>query len=137
MIGIDTNVLVRYLTQDDKHQAEIAAKIINSYEKQQGALFISNIVLCELVWVLERGYKYDKKQISNAIRTILSTVEFAFEYPEILWLALADYERTATDFSDILIGKINHLYNCKYTITFDNKASNLKELQHLDNVLKD
>ena len=127
MIGIDTNILVRYLTQDDEKQAAIINKIIAQYENQAHSMFINNIVICELIWVLERGYKYSKKEIISAVRVILSTTEFAFEQPEILWLSLNDYEKYNADFSDILLSKINKIYDCDYTITFDNKATNLKE----------
>jgi len=130
MIGIDTNILVRYLTQDDEAQSAIATKIINQYENNAESVFISNIVLCELIWVLERGYKYSKKEVVNVMQVILSTIEFAFEYHEILWLSLSDYEKYQADFSDILLGKINHVYGCEYTITFDTKASDLKEFRN-------
>lgn len=131
MIGIDTNVLVRYLTQDDEKQSIISTRLINTYENNAESLFISNIVLCELIWVLERGYKYSKKEIVNVMRGILSTIEFAFEYHEALLLSLSDYEKCSADFSDILLGKINHLYGCEYTITFDTKAASLKEFKSL------
>ncbi|MFY9589900.1 PIN domain-containing protein [Rickettsia endosymbiont of Halotydeus destructor] len=127
MIGIDTNVLVRYLTQDDEKQAAIVNKVINQYENQAQSIFINNIVICELIWVLERGYKYSKKEITDSVRAILSTTEFVFEKPEILWLSLNDYEKYNADFSDILLGKINRRYGCISTITFDNKAAILKE----------
>jgi len=132
MIGIDTNILVRYLTQDDEKQSAISTQIINTYENNIESLFISNVVLCELIWVLERGYKYSKKEIINVTRGILSTIEFAFEYHEVLLLSLSDYEKCNADFSDILLGKINHLYGCEYTITFDIKTSSLKEFKSLN-----
>nr|WP_253307863.1 type II toxin-antitoxin system VapC family toxin [Rickettsia endosymbiont of Ceutorhynchus assimilis] len=133
MIGIDTNVLVRYLTQDDEKQATIVNKVISQYENQAQSIFINNIVICELIWVLERGYKYSKKEITDAVRAILSTTEFVFEQPETLWLSLNDYEKYNADFSDILLGKINKVYGCISTITFDNKAVTLKEFSEPKN----
>ena len=130
MIGIDTNILVRYLTQDDETQLMIASRIINQYEDKPESIFISNIVLCELIWVLERGYKYNKKEIVNALQAILSTIEFTFEYHEILWLCLSDYEKFTADFSDILLGKISKLHGCEYTVTFDSKAAALKGFKY-------
>ncbi|MCC8368509.1 MAG: type II toxin-antitoxin system VapC family toxin [Rickettsia endosymbiont of Oxypoda opaca] len=135
MIGIDTNVLVRYLTQDDEKQATIVNKVISQYENQTQSIFINNIVICELIWVLERGYKYSKKEITDAVRAILSTTEFVFEQPETLWLSLSDYEKYNADFSDILLGKINKMYGCISTITFDNKAITLKEFSVPKNIL--
>ena len=129
MIGIDTNVLVRYLTQDDEQQALIATNIIKQHESSSQSLFISNIVICELVWVLERGYKYSKKDIVSVLQAILSTVEFNFEYYETLWLSTMEFEKSNADFSDILIGKIASLKGCMHTITFDIKATKLQEFK--------
>ena len=107
MIAIDTNILVRYITQDDLRQAEAAEKLLASYNSKPQSIFINNIVLCEFVWVLEKGYNYSQQQISSAIRMILYTEEFAFERHNILWLALEDYKLRNTDFSDSLISKLN------------------------------
>ena len=92
MIAIDTNILVRYITQDDLQQAEAAENLLAIYNNKPQSIFINNIVLCEFIWVLEKGYKYTQQQISSTIRIILSTEEFAFEYHNVLWLALEEYE---------------------------------------------
>ena len=92
MIAIDTNILVRYITQDDLQQAEATENLLATYNNKPQSIFINNIVLCEFVWVLEKGYKYTQQQISSTIRIILSTEEFAFEYHNVLWLALEEYE---------------------------------------------
>ena len=93
MIGLDTNILIRYLTNDDKEQAKLASKVIEEYTSQSQSLFINNIVMCELVWVLTRGYKYKKDQIVSVLRHILRAIEFSFEDQSILWEALDEYER--------------------------------------------
>lgn len=129
MIGIDTNILVRYLTQDDLEQAQIVEEIFDAYFASQNSIFINNIVLCELVWVLERGYKYKRETICNVLKQIFSTEEFAFENHKILWLALDQYTQDELDFSDALIGLINKENGCIKTITFDQnavKADNFK-----------
>lgn len=136
MIGVDTNILVRYLTQDDEKQANIVNKFLAQYEHQTGSIFINNIVICELIWVLERGYKYSKKEIISVVRVILSTVEFTFEQAEILWLSLNDYEKYNANFPDILLGKINKISGCDFTISFDSKALNLKEFDDHINILE-
>lgn len=133
MIGIDTNILVRYLVQDDMQQALVAANLINQHKGKPKSLFISNIVICELIWVLERGYKYNKKDIISVLQAILSTIEFNFEYYKILWLSIIQFEKNNADFSDILIGQIALLKGCEYTITFDTKASNLQEFKLASN----
>lgn len=122
MIGIDTNILVRYLTQDDIDQAQVVDQIFNTYATSSNSIFINNIVICELIWVLERGYKYTKEIITKAIKQILSTEEFAFENQELLWLALNHYSQNKLDFSDALIGVLNKKSGCAYTLTFDQSA---------------
>lgn len=123
MIGVDTNILVRYFTQDDPEQAQIVEKIIENYANSPNSLFINNIVLCELVWVLERGYKYSKEQVGLVINQMLSTEEFAFEKPELLWLALNQYVQDKLDYSDALIGLINKSSGCLETLTLDQSAA--------------
>lgn len=129
MIGIDTNILVRYFTQDNLEQAQIVEQLIDSYATSFNSLFVNNIVMCELVWVLERGYKYSKEEVSKVIKQMLSTEEFAFENQELLWLALSQYNQNKLDFSDALIGELNKKFSCSETLTFDQaaiKANNFK-----------
>lgn len=122
MIGIDTNILVRYLTQDNSEQAKVVEQLFNEYATSPQSVFINNIVLCELIWVLERGYKYSKESITKVIKHILSTKEFSFENQELLWLALNQYSQKKLDFSDALIGEINKSASCTSTFTFDKAA---------------
>lgn len=122
MIGIDTNILVRYLTQDEPEQAKIVENIFNKYATTSQSVFINNIVICELIWVLERGYKYGKESIIEVIKLILSTKEFCFENQKLLWSALSQYSQKKLDFSDALIGEINKNSGCVNTLTFDKEA---------------
>jgi predicted nucleic-acid-binding protein len=131
MIGLDTNILVRYLTQDDQEQAEKAVKLIESNLNQKCSMFINNIVFCELIWVLERGYKYSKQQIASAIRMLLGAQEFAFEQLDSLWIALDKYEKDKIDFSDALIGELNKSYKCAHTYSFDTQASKMSNFELL------
>lgn len=131
MIGLDTNILVRYFTQDDEVQAELAANIIKTQKNKPSSFFITNVVICELIWVLVKGYDYEKKQITNVIKTLLSAIEFSFEHYELIWQVVLEYEKAKADFSDILIGMLGELHGCSYTITFDNKACNLKEFKNV------
>jgi len=132
MIGVDTNILARYFTQDNLEQAKIVEQIIESYATSPNSLFVNNIVMCELVWVLGRGYKYTKEQISEVIKQMLSTEEFAFENQKLLWLALNQYTQNKLDFADALIGELNKEAGCQKTLTFDQaaiKANNFKLAQ--------
>ena len=125
MIGIDTNVLVRYLTEDDEIQSTKAIKLIDEYTDAHEPIFINNIVVCELIWVLERGYKYSKDQVIIVLKSILTTVEFCFEDHKILWVSTTEYAGSAVNFADILIGQLNAENDCIETFTFDKKASGL------------
>ena len=131
MIAVDTNVLVRYITHDDKDQSILATRLLDSYIGKEKSIFINNIVLCELVWVLVRGYKYQKAQIIKTLKLLLSSVEFEFENHELAFLAVIEYEKAEADFSDILIGLLNHYKNCSVTYSFDQKALKLKYFKKL------
>ncbi|KIE05202.1 PilT protein domain protein [Candidatus Jidaibacter acanthamoeba] len=132
MIGIDTDILVRYLTQDNTEQANLVSSLLEKYEGQKQSIYINKIVLCELILVLEKGYKYSKSQITLAIRSLLSTQEFMFEHLEASWLALEVYEKNNANFSDALIGEINRLKGCSTTYTLDIAASELNSFRALN-----
>jgi len=123
VIGLDTNVLVRYITQDDKKQAAIATQWIESCSVGTPG-WISVIVLCETVWVLSRAYGYDKATIQSVLQRIFLACELAVEQQEQAWGALRDYAQGNADFSDYLIIHMNRYAGCEYTITFDKNASN-------------
>lgn len=125
MIGLDTNVLVRYIVEDDVEQANLATELIDKHSSAKNPVFINHIVLCELVWVLDRKYNCDRPQIINVLKNILLTENFMIEQHDISWLALHDYENGNADFSDCLISRINQSYDCIQTWTFDKKASKL------------
>ena len=131
MIAVDTNILVGYITNDDKEQALLATTLLDSYIGKEKSIFINNIVLCELVWVLVRGYKYQKEDIIKTLKLLLSSVEFEFENHELAFLAVIEYEKAEADFSDILIGLLNNYRNCSVTYSFDQKALKLKYFKKL------
>lgn len=131
-IALDTNVLARYITNDHDEQTRAALKLIKKFVGQKNSIFINNIVLCELVWVLDRGYKYKKSEISLVISYILETKEFFFEDHHLLLLAMDYYQNNNCDFTDVLIGIINnHKYKCEKTFSFDKKTNNLREFSIL------
>jgi len=122
MIGLDTNILVRYLAQDDAKQSAIVTKLIeNDYDKEDFC-FINHIVLCELVWVLQRAYKIEKVQIIEIIEQLLHTSQFKCQSPDIIWKALKNYKKGSADFADYLTGAINDENGCEFTLSFDKKA---------------
>lgn len=118
MIGLDTNVLVRYLTQDDVKQSRAASELIESADAND-AFFLSHIVLCELVWVLEEAYRYRRPEIQVALEGILRTGQFRFESLDVLWRAVQDYASGRADFADYLVGRVGKAYGCDDSLTFD------------------
>ncbi len=122
MTGIDTNVLVRYLVQDDPEQARKATRFITNECSSEDPGFINRIVLCELVWVLETAYGYARDKVALALERILRTAQFTIEDHQEAWSSLREYQDGA-DFADSLIGAVNCRRGCERTVTFDRKAS--------------
>ena len=132
MKGIDTNVLVRYIVQDDPIQSKQANQFIKKNTMaEENLIFIPAIVLCELAWVLESCYSYQKQDIINVLEKILKTQQFCIEPLEVLWKALRDYQKLNIDFADSYIAHINSSHQCEYTATFDKKAARLKYFKQL------
>jgi predicted nucleic-acid-binding protein len=131
MIGIDTNILVRYIVQDDPKQSNKATHFIESHCSLATPGFINSIVLCELVWVLESAYEYAREDIAKVIEMILRTRQFHIQEPELMWRSLQGYREKTVDFSDHYITHANVLHGCEYTITFDKKAARLDHAQLL------
>lgn len=123
MIGIDTNILIRYIIQDDPIQSRLATKFLESNINKANPGFISQIVLCEIVWVLRRAYGYDKPIILQVLNQIIDTSEFIIENSESARQALRDFKEGNADFSDYLIGSANKYHGCEYTLTLDKKAA--------------
>ena len=126
MIGIDTNVLIRYLTQDDPAQAAKATKYLEANCSKEKPGYINHIVLCEIVWVLSHGYKYPKTVITQTIKQLFNTSELSIKAPDEAWSALRDFEQGKADYSDYLIAHKNRQAGYSETITFDKKASQHK-----------
>ena len=121
MIGLDTNVLVRYLTQDDPTQSRRANKFIADTVAGGEPLHLSTIVLCETVWVLRWAYSVGKPDILRSLTQVLDTAQFSIEDADACREALADYADGQGDFSDYLIGARNRRTGCSVTATFNRK----------------
>ncbi len=131
MIGIDTNILVRYLTGDDPKQSPAAEKFLKKHCTAEDQGWIGVIVLCELVWVLARGYKYTRDEIATVIAQLLETTEFELEDTGCVRRALRVYEEQGGDFSDALIAARNTAAGAEHTYTFDQRASKLQGFKRL------
>lgn len=123
MIGLDTNVLVRYLTQNDADQAELANRLIETKCSKETPGFISLIVLCEPTWVLRGAYGYKKSLVVDVLEHILITGEFEVENANIAHCALTAYKRGKADFADYVIACTNSSAGCEATYSFDRKLA--------------
>jgi predicted nucleic-acid-binding protein len=123
VIGLDSNVLIRYIVRDDIDQAEAASRLVESECTDENPGLINPIVLCELVWVLTRGYGYDRKTVTRVIRRILSVQELRVAGAESAWRALRHYEQGKADFTDYLVGVSNQDDKAAVTYTFDQRAA--------------
>ena len=122
MKGIDTNILVRFLIQDDLAQLRMASKFIENDCSEQEPGFVNQIVLAELVWVLERAYGYARSQVAEVLNGILTSAELKAEQPDLARRALINYGSGPADFADYLIGHVNVANGCLTTATFDKRA---------------
>ncbi len=119
MRGFDTNVLVRFLVRDDARQAEAVAALITAAVEEDQPIYLSTIVLCETVWVLESAYGYERGEIADALEKLLLTQQFEIEHRDHVWRALPRYRAGRADLADFLIGEVNHAAGCQDTATFD------------------
>ena len=102
MIGLDTNVLIRYLVADDAEQAAAARSLIESLTAEHPG-FICREVAVEMVWVLERAYRLTREQISDVLMKLLATDSLVLETPDDVARAASKYRRSAAGFSDLMI----------------------------------
>lgn len=123
MTGLDTNVLVRYLTWDDPDQAARAAALIEESAEAGAPLFVSTVVLCEVVWVLETAYGTARSEVLDTLDALLRTAQFTFSEKDVLWAALGDARRGEADFPDCVIGRQGDAAGCERTVTFDRTAA--------------
>ena len=119
MIALDTNVLIRFLIADDKTQAAKAKRLIRKATNDREDIFLSDIVLCELVWVLSSGYKKGRKDIVEILRRLLGTNQLIFNKLTSINSAVDKFEGGKADFSDYLIAEHASEVGCDTILTFD------------------
>ena len=122
MIGLDTNILVRYLTQDDPKQAALANGLIEKTLTAESPGFVSTVALVELTWVLESGYGCDRAQISAVLERLLRAKPFVVERADVAWQATRLFAAGKADFADCIIERTGHANACDCTMTFDRLA---------------
>ncbi len=129
MIGLDTNVLVRYLTEDDPVQARKAAACIASAVARGDRCFISPVVLCELTWVLGGAYDVSKADLLLTLDRLMATAQFVIGGKDVVRGAIEAYRRGRADFADYLIGAAHRAADCAKTATFDRRLRDAKGFQ--------
>jgi predicted nucleic-acid-binding protein len=119
MTGLDTSVLVRYLTQDDLAQARKANSLIDGAVGRGERLHLDVVVLCEVVWVLRGAYGFGKPTVTEAVAKILDAAQFSVDDRDLLREALEAYRGGQEDFADYVLGLRNRNAGCSGTATFD------------------
>ena len=123
MIGLDTNVIVRYIVQDDVVQSAKATQLIESLSAETPG-FITLVSIVELVWVMQGCYKATKEECAAVLQTLLHTREILLENAEIVVMATHKYLASNADFADCLIERSANYAKCTCTMTFDSNATN-------------
>ena len=131
MIGLDTNVLVRYLAQDDAVQSARATQIIERQLTEDRPAFISLVTLVETVWVLDRVYRLSDGEVAGAIERILQADTFVVQNEQEAFTAMVALKTGAGTFSDALIGALGAWAGCRATLSFDKGTKRLKQFQLL------
>jgi predicted nucleic-acid-binding protein len=126
MVGIDTNILVRFLVGDDEKQANKVYKFFKSIEDDKGELFIPTLVILELIWVLESVYEIARSDILDSISQLILMPIFKFENLTTIQKFTFEGQQSNFDLSDLLIAYSANINGCETTLTFDKKASKHK-----------
>ena len=121
MTGLDTNVLVRYIMQDDVQQARLASELIETFTVDEPG-FIPLVAVTELVWVLLSSFELARSQVVQALEVLLRTKEMQVENAATVWRAVRLYRAGPADFADCLIERSAAAAGCKRTMTFDQTA---------------
>ena len=122
MIGLDTNVLVRFLVRDDEMQFARARRLLQREVGKGEPVLINLLVLLETEWVLRSRYALSKSEIVGAFSGLLDAAELLFEDEASLEQALYTWKDSSAQFADCLIGARNWALECRATASFDNKA---------------
>jgi predicted nucleic-acid-binding protein len=124
MIGLDTNVLIRYLTQDDPVQSDKAREILERRLTPKDPGFVSVVAMVETVWVLDRAYGLRAQEIATAVERLLQVEVLAIENEQEVFTAMVALKGRGS-FADALIAELGARAGCTRTLTFDQKALRL------------
>lgn len=129
MRAIDTNVLVRYITQDDAVQSPIASTLVREIQARNEAVFVTQIVLCETIWVLRSYYRISKSDIATFLGHLLDDDGFEIDGRMEVVDAFSDFQKGKGDFSDYLIGRLAATRKCGPVFTFDRNLAGSKSFK--------
>jgi len=119
VIGLDTNVIVRFLVEDDLQQAARAKALVQQAIAQGEVLFVSEVVLCELYWVLDSAYGFCRDEIVPALRGLLAAKHISFRDADLIGRAVSAYEDGRGGFADYVIRELSVEAGCISVATFD------------------
>jgi predicted nucleic-acid-binding protein len=127
MIGLDTNILIRYIVQDDPVQSARVTELIESDLTEENPGFVSTVAMAEAAWVLKRSYDYSDGEIAAAIERLLQIEVISVECEQQVFAAMIAVKEGQGDFADALIGALGKRAGCSETLTFDRKALRLSD----------
>jgi predicted nucleic-acid-binding protein len=122
MIGLDTNVLVRYLTQDDPDQAALATRVVEKELTEDAPGFIGLVVLVETAWVLQRLYRASAEEIRETVTDLLGSRAIVVENRDVVARALALAKQNSCGFADAIIAASAFNAGCDKVFSFDRWA---------------
>jgi predicted nucleic-acid-binding protein len=131
MIGLDTNILVRYLAQDDPVQSPKATELIERRLSEENPGFVSIVAMVETAWVLDRAYGLADDEIAAAIERTLQADVLVVAAEQEVFAAMIALKEGHGSFADALIGGLGGRAGCTHTLTFDHKASRLPGFEPL------
>jgi len=121
MIGVDTNVLARFIVEDDVEQTKRATSLFRRALAKAEKVFVSDVVLCELVWVLDAAYHVPRVEIADALTDLLHAKQVETDDSDLVYRALVAFRAGRGDFADYVIRERALAAGCASLATFDKR----------------
>lgn len=131
MIGVDTNVLVRYFAKDDPVQAASARAFFERQARDGESIRVGLVVLTELAWVLRTRYGASRAELGRVVDELLTDRRVDVQDRQAVAVAIYDFMTSTADFADLLIAAVNTLHRCVRTVTFDRAAARIEGMELL------
>jgi predicted nucleic-acid-binding protein len=129
VIGLDTNILVRFIVEDDPDQSAAASRVINVLGEADPG-FVSLVAIAETVWVLERAYRRSDAEIARVLERLLQIESLVVQSEQEVFSATIALKEGKGAFADALIAALGAKAGCRATLTFDRKALRLPGFEH-------